>query len=129
MPLVKFKEIKGGRPRGRGRGNGNGRGRGVKEDMMVIIKVIAEVEVVSEAEVGGEVMVEVITTKPKSKIREIIKPKVTEIKLKIKIKQMTVIMQSSPLAIITEDREEVHSVFIVKGVMLISTTGYINVIG
>ena len=94
----------------------------MEEDMTVIIKVIAEVEVVSEE----EVMEEVITNKPKIKIREIIKPKVTKIKLKIKI---IVIMQSSPLVIITKDREEVHSAFIVKGVVLISTTGYINVIG
>ena len=47
----------------------------MEEDMMVIIKVIAEVELVSEAEVGEEVMegvmVAVITTKPKSKIGEI----------------------------------------------------------
>ena len=49
---------------------------GMEEDMMVIIKVIAKVEVISEAEVGEkvmeEVMVEVITIKPKIKIREII---------------------------------------------------------
>ena len=76
---------------------------------MVIFKVIAEVDVVSEAEVGEEVMAEVITIKPK--IREIIKPKVIKIKLKIKNKQMIVVMQSSPLVIITKDREEVHSVF------------------
>ena len=88
---------------------------------------------VSEAEVGEEVMeevmVEVITTKLKSKIREIIKAKVTKIKLKIKIKQMMVIMQSSPLVIITKDREQINSIFIVKGVVLISTIGLINVIG
>ena len=102
---------------------------GMEEDMMVIIKVIAMVQVVSEAEVGEEVMVEVITIKPKIKIREIIKPKVTKIKLKIKNKQMMVIMQGSPLVLITKDREEVHSVFIVKGVVLISTIGHINVIG
>ena len=94
---------------------------------MVIIKVIAEVEVVSEVEVGEEVMVEVIAIKPKIKIREIIKPKVTKIKLKIKIKQMMVVMLSSPLVIITKGREEVHSIFIVKGVVLISTIGHINV--
>ena len=86
---------------------------------------------ISEAEVRQEVMeevvVEVITTKPKSKTGEIIKSKV--IKIKLKIKQMMVIMQSGPLVIITEDREEVHSVFIVKGVMLFSTIGHINVIG
>ena len=49
----------------------------MEENMMVIIKVIADVEVVSEE----EVMVEVITIKPKIKIWEIIKPKVTKIKL------------------------------------------------
>ena len=102
---------------------------GMEEDMMVIIKVIAEVEVVSEADIGEEIMVEVITIKPKIKIREIIKPKVTKMKLKIKNKRMVVVMQSSPLVIITKDREEVHSVFIVKGVVLISTIGHINVIG
>ena len=63
---------------------------GMEEDMMVIIKVIAEVEVVAEAEVGEELMVEVI--RPKIKIREIIKHKVTKIKLKIKNKHMMVIM-------------------------------------
>ena len=42
---------------------------------------------------------------------------------------MMVIMQSSPLVIITKDREEVHSVFIMKGVVLISTNDHINVIG
>ena len=78
---------------------------------------------VSEAEVGEEVMVEVITTKPKSKIREIIKPKVT------KIKQMMVIMWSSPLVIITMGRDEVNFCFHLKGVVLISTIGHINVIG
>ena len=69
-------------------------------------------------------MVEVITIKHKIKIRE-----VSKFKLKIKNKQMMVIMQSSPLVIITKDREEVHSVFIVKGVMLIITIGHISVIG
>ena len=98
---------------------------GMEEDMMVIIKVIAEVQVVSEE----EVMVEVITIKPKIKIRDIINPKVTKIKLKLKNKQMMVTMQSSQLVIITKDKEEVHSVFIVKGVVLISTIGHINVIG
>ena len=73
-------------------------------------------------------MLEVITMKPKIKIREIIKPNVTQIKLKINNKHMMVIMQSSPLVIITKDREDVHSVFIVKGVVLISTIGHINVI-
>ena len=105
----------------------------MEEDMMVIIKVIAEVEVVSEAEVGEEVMeevmVEVITIKPKIKIREIIKPKVNKVKLKIKNKQMMVVMWSSPQVIITKNREEVHSVFIVKGVVQISTICHINVIG
>ena len=80
---------------------------GVEEDMMVRIKVIAEVEVVSEEEVmeevGDEIMVEVIAIKPKIKIREIIKSKVTKIKLKIKNKQIMGIMQSSPLVIITKD--------------------------
>ena len=74
-------------------------------------------------------MVEVIIIKPKIKIREIIKPEVTKIKLKIKNKQMMVIMQSSPLVIITKDKEEVHCIFIVKGVVLISTIGHINMIG
>ena len=46
----------------------------MKEDMVVIIKVTAEAEELSEAELGEEVMVEVITTMPKIKIREIIKP-------------------------------------------------------
>ena len=101
----------------------------MEDDMIVILKVIAQVEVVSEAEVGEEVMVEVITIKPKIKIREIRNPKVTKIKLKIKNKQMMVIMQSSPLVITTKDREEVHSVSIEKGVVLISTIGHINVIG
>ena len=94
---------------------------GMEDDVMVIIKVIAEVEVEPEADVGEEVMVEVITIKPKIKIREIIKPKVTKIKLRIKNKHMMVILQSSPLVIIAKDREEIHSVFIVKGVMMIST--------
>ena len=102
---------------------------GMEEDMVIIIKFIAEVEVVSESEVGEEVVVEVITIEPKIKIMEIIKPKVTEIKLKIIKKQMMLIMQSSPLIIITNDREEVHSVFIVEGLVLISTIGHINVIG
>ena len=86
----------------------------IEEIMMVMIKVITEVEVVSEAEVGEEVMVEVITTEPKSKTREIIKLKVTKTKLKIQNKQMMVMLQSSPLVIITKDREDVHSVFIVE---------------
>ena len=81
---------------------------GVEEHMMVIIKIIAEVKVVSEAEVGEEVMEEVMegvsTIKPKIKIREIIKPKVTTIKLKTKIKQMMVVTLGSPLVIITKDR-------------------------
>ena len=97
---------------------------GMEDDVMVIIKVIAEVEVEPEADVGEEVMVEVITIKPKIKIREIIKPKVTKIKLRIKNKHMMVILQSSPLVIIAKDREEIHSVFIVKGVMMISTIGH-----
>ena len=37
----------------------------MEEDMMIIIKIIAEVEVVSEAEVGKEVMIEEITINPK----------------------------------------------------------------
>ena len=83
---------------------------GMEKDMMVIIKVIAKADVVSQAELGEEVreevVVEVITIKPKSKIREIIKSKVTKIKLKIKNKQMIMIMQSSPLVIIIKGREK-----------------------
>ena len=48
--LSQIQGNQGGGPRGRERGNGNGRSRGMEEHVMVIIKVIAKVEVVSEAE-------------------------------------------------------------------------------
>ena len=126
-PLVKFKEIKG--VDLQVEEEAMVMVERMEEDMMVIIKVIAEVEVVSEAEVGEQVMVEVITTKSKSQNHGNNQTKVTKIRLKIKIKQMMVIMRGRPLVIISKDTEKVHSVFIVKGVVLFSTIGHINVIG
>ena len=84
---------------------------GMEEHMMVILKGIAEVEVVSEAEVGEEVIGQGDYNQAQKQKQGNNQIQGNQNQAQLKIKQMMVIMQSSPLVIITKDREKVHSVF------------------